>query len=657
MTESDPNLRFAVLALARGLIDERQFISACESWVVNRHGTLAELLVERGWMSSVERESLEIFAERERATDHPTMTMARRSSLAGVIDIDALDLGDAPLTMRERITLRHLHSSGGIGEVWRAYDEVLGREVALKWLKRDQAEHLDNRARFHREAQITGQLDHPGVVPVYDYSTTDDGTRCFYTMRFLRGRTLADVIAEFHRTRDDAGMVSGPLLQLLGYFISICNTMAFAHSRGIVHRDLKGDNVIVGKFGEVIVLDWGLAKRIGVDEEVGEREDNPSWRTGESGLGESGRGGIIATMQGERLGTPAFMAPEQARGSIDEIDERTDVYGLAAILYDILTGRPPFYGDDVIAVMDAVARELPTPPSEVVPDVPPELERICLRGLAKDRAHRWQSVTELSAAVQGWVSTLAERKRTEQERERFFDLSLDLLAIIDRDGRVRQSNAAWGSQLGWSEQERLDAELLGFIAPEHRELAQAKLGELWGEQATRAHVVEFQLRMLRADGTKRWIDLRARMLPDEAAIYVVGRDVTERHLSEQQFIGLLESAPDATCVIDETGEIVLANKQLEHMFGYPRERLLGQPIEMLVPEHLRGGHLAHVQRYVSSPNARPMGSGLALTGQREDGVIIPIEVSLSPVQTETRLLVSCALRIRRSHSGEAGREG
>jgi PAS domain S-box-containing protein len=648
MSESDPNLRFAVLALARGLIDERQFISACESWVANPYGTLAELLVERAWMSDAERQSLEAFAERERAAEHLTMTLARRNSLAGRIDIDALDLGDAPLAMRERITLRHLHSSGGIGEVWRAFDKVLGREVALKWLKRDQAEHLDNRARFHREAQITGQLDHPGVVPVYDYSLTEDGTRCYYTMRFLRGRTLAEVIAEFHRTRGDDGMVSGAFLQLLGYFISICNTMAFAHTRGIVHRDLKGDNVIVGKFGEVIVLDWGLAKRIGVDEEVGERKDNPSWQTTESD-----RGDIIATMQGERLGTPAYMAPEQALGLIDEIDERTDVYGLAAILYDILTGRPPFYGDSVIAVMDAVAREQPTPPSEVVPGIPPELERICLRGLAKDRAQRWQAVTELSAAVQGWVNALAERKRTEQEREQFFDLSLDLLAIIERDGHVRQSNAAWSSQLGWSEQDRADAELREFIAPEHRELADVKLGELWAG----AHVVEFELHMLRADGARRWVDLRARMMPDEAAIYVVGRDVTERRQSEQQFMGLLESAPDATCVIDEQGEIVLANKQLEQMFGYPRERLIGQPIEMLVPEHLRGGHLAHVRRYVSNPNARPMGSGLALTGQREDGVIIPIEVSLSPVQTETRLLVSCALRIRRSHSSEASSKG
>lgn len=640
MSERDSNLRFAVLALVRGLIDERQFISACRSWATHRQGTLAESLVEWGWLSNVERRSLELLVEREQTSVNSTMTVGGHDSLTRSIDIDSLDLGEAPLTMRERITLRNLHSSGGIGEVWLAYDEVLGREVALKWLKRAQAEHLDNRMRFKREAQITGQLEHPGVVPVYDFNTTDDGTRFYYTMRFLRGRTLSDVVSEFHSTRGDDGLVSGPFLQLLNHFISICNTMAYAHSRGVVHRDLKGDNVIVGKFGEVVVIDWGLAKRVGGD------ESDLAARGGSIDHGGSASAPglpVVATMQGERLGTPAYMAPEQALGSIDQIDERTDVYGLTAILFDILTGRPPFQGTDVTAVMNAVVHEQPPHPSELVRGVPPELERICLKGLAKDRRQRWQCVADLAEAVQGWVTALAERKRTEQEREHFFDLSLDLLAIVDRAGRVRQSNAAWETQLGWSERNRVDVELLEFIAPEHRELAQTKFDELWAGGG----VVEFEVHVLRADGTRRWFDLRARTLPDEAAIYVVGRDVTERHQSEQQFIGLLESAPDATCVIDDAGVLVLVNKQLEQMFGHPRERLIGRPLEVLVPEHLRGRHVEHVRRYFMNPSARPMGSGLALTGQRQDGVIIPIEVSLSPVQTETRLLVSCALRIRR----------
>lgn len=650
MKTTDSNLQVAVLALERGLIDREQFVSACSSWATAGRGpTLAELLVDRGWLSSNERQLLETLIERERSVDdQPTLTLGRRGASPPAADIEIDDdadldvdldleldaLDDGPLSMRERITLRGLHSSGGIGEVWRAFDHVLGREVALKRLKHEQAELHDNRARFRREAQITGQLDHPGVVPVYDYVSTEDGARCFYTMRFLKGRTLAEVIHEFHAERNGE-LVSSGFLQLLGYFVSICNTMAFAHDRGIVHRDLKGENVIIGDYGEVIVLDWGLAKRID------EWEATPTVTTQPSVVIDEG--GIVATMQGERLGTPSFMAPEQALGMIDRIDERTDVYGLAAILYHLLCGQLPFPGNDVTAIMRAVIQQPPKPPRELVAGVPAELEAICLRGLTKKREHRWQSVAALGAAVQGWVTALAERKRTEQERERFFDLSLDLLAVIDRHGRLHQSNAAWMSVLGWSEDERQGAAWIEFVEPEHRELVEAKFAELWDG----AEQVEFEVRMRRGDGSApRWIDIRARTIPNEAGVYLVGRDVTARRQSEQQFIGLLESAPDATCVIDEHGVIVLVNAQLERMFGYAREQLVGQPIELLVPEPLRGRHLEHVKRYVRDPQARPMGSGMALTGQRADGVIIPVEVSLSPVQTETRMLVSCALRSR-----------
>jgi PAS domain S-box-containing protein len=642
---NDLNLRVVVHALQRQLIDEPQFVSACAAWAGNGGGSIAELLVERGWLSDSERSELEALVERERVEaldgDLPTLTLATSGSLDGLIDLDELDLdlGDLPLTVRERITLRGLHSSGGIGEVWRAYDEVLDREVALKRLKQDQADYADNRARFLREARITGQLDHPGIVPVYDYNASEDGSRCYYTMRFLRGRTLAEVIADFHAEREPGDdMVSGTFLRLLGYFTSVCNTMAFAHSRGVVHRDLKGNNVIVGDFGEVIVLDWGLAKRIGVGHvsasEAGAGKGGP----GDSLLGLS----VMATMQGERLGTPAFMAPEQAQGDIAKIDPRTDVYGLAAILYEILTGHPPFSGEDVVVVMEEVIHREPTPPSELVPEIPPVLERICLRGLAKAREDRWQSVTELAVAVQGWLTALAERRRTEQERERFFDLSLDLLAIVDRQGRLTQSNAAWASLLGWSDEKRAGAELSTFVVPEHRELVAAKLTEIWAGAAQ----AELEVRARRADGSRCWINFRARSIPDEAGIYLVGRDVTERRQTEERFVGLVESAPDATCVIDEGGTIVIVNAALERMFGYPREELLGQPVEILVPESLREGHFAHVRRFVSQPKARPMGSGLKLSAQRRDGSVFRVEISLGPVQTETGMLVSCALRER-----------
>jgi len=539
-------------------------------------------------------------------------------------------LAGLPIVARERITLRGLHSSGGIGEVWRAYDEVLDREVALKRLRRDKADSPANRARFFREARLTGQLDHPGIVPVYDYSTTEDGRHCFYTMRFLRGRTLLEVIAEFHRDRVAQGLplVSGRFLDLLGHFTSVCNTVAFAHSRGVIHRDLKGDNVIVGDYGEVVVLDWGLAKQLG-------EPDGAQDLVGGSAAEDASK-----TMQGQLLGTPAYMAPEQALGLIDRIDQRTDVYGLAAILYEILTGEPPFRSGTLDEIMDAVVTTPPIAPSDKLPGVPPQLERVCLRGLAKSIDERLQSAAELAAEVREWVTALAEQRRTEQERERFFDLSVDLLAIVDRAGRLSQSNAAWNRLLGWSASARAERRFVELVVVEDRERAAAALGEIWAGSGGG----ELEVRVSTANGGRRWVHWNLRSIPEEGAVYLVGRDVTERRRSEREVEGLLESAPDATCVIDAAGTIVRVNAQLERMFGYARDELIGQPVEILVPTELRERHRGHVARYVAAPSVRPMGAALSLRGQRKDGIEVAVEVSLSPVSTEDRLLIACTLR-------------
>ena len=544
------------------------------------------------------------------------------------IENDAPDLEDLPLAMRERITLRGLHSSGGIGEVWRAYDEVIGREVALKRLQSGQYADA-HRARFSREARLTGQLEHPGIVPVYDYSPGADGARCFYTMRFVRGRTLREVVREFHDKREAEGrpLLGSEFMVLLGHFLTVCNTMAFAHSRQVIHRDLKGDNIIVGAFGEVLVLDWGLAKHLG-EAELPNVDDQPQPSS------------PLETRQGEQLGTPAYMAPEQALGHIDRIDERTDVYGLAALLYELLTARPPFLGDKLDDVLTAVIGEPPRPPRELVVDVPPELERICLRGLAKARSDRPQSVTEFSAAIARWQTTLAERKRVEQERERFFDLSLDLLAIVERGGSFGQTNAAWASELGRTPEALAESTWIDEVLEVDRERARAQLDAVFGELDS----ASIELRMRHAEGGYRWVDWSLRALPDDVGVYLVGREVTARKQASQEVEGLLESAPDATCVIDERGTIVRVNAQLERMFGYDRAELVGGPVEQLVPTRLRERHVGHVARYVSEPATRPMGSGLQLIGERRDGSEFPVEVSLSPVRTETKLLVSCTLR-------------
>src|SRR5262245_54248054 len=199
-----------------------------------------------------------------------------------------------------------------MGTVWAARDTHLGREVALKELSRKGG---PGATRFVREARITGQLEHPGIVPVYELGRDRETGRPFYVMRYIRGRTLTEVAQAFHEHRRSGGYEPMELVRLLTAFVSICNTIAYAHSHGVVHRDLKGENVIVGEFGEVIVLDWGLAKRMdGTDE-----DDEPVVQ--KSKEHDPGR-----TMMGQVIGTPAYMAPEQASGRVDLVGPATDIF-------------------------------------------------------------------------------------------------------------------------------------------------------------------------------------------------------------------------------------------------------------------------------------------------------------------------------------------
>ncbi|HEV3236420.1 MAG TPA: serine/threonine-protein kinase, partial [Gemmataceae bacterium] len=206
--------------------------------------------------------------------------------------------GDAALETRYIFT--GLHAAGGIGRVWLARDRQLDREVAIKELFPENAGNPKIAARFIREAQLTGQLEHPGVVPVYELDRGTEANRPFYTMKFVRGRTLSSAVDAYHSKRAQGGADSLEFVALLTAFAAVSNTSAYAHSRGVLHRDLKGDNVILGDFGEVIVLDWGLAKLVGQPEEKETAgSDSPPDYTQNPGL----------TMQGEIVGTPAYMAP------------------------------------------------------------------------------------------------------------------------------------------------------------------------------------------------------------------------------------------------------------------------------------------------------------------------------------------------------------
>ena len=658
---TDENLLFGLIAMQSDLIDMRQFVDACTMWGGRKDCSIAEILVGQGWLIPDDREHVDYLLKRRMQKASGDM----KKSLAGMpadLKVALENIGDQDISKSlggvspdtrfmtsvqispttnsdDRITRRGLHSTGGIGHVWLAHDKVLDREIALKELKADQATSEINKQRFFREAQITAQMTHPGTVPVYDY--VEEGERSYYTMKFVRGSTLAETIKDYHdwRRENSKTGISSRLVHLLNQFVYICNTIAFAHSRRVIHRDLKPENVVVGGFGEVVVLDWGLAKRLD-ESELPTDTATAQLAVTLASRAEDTSQSAAHTMQGEKLGTPAYMSPEQARGEIGMIDERTDVYGLAAILYEILVGKPPFTGNSIIEMLERVIHDPPPAPNERIEGIPRELEQVCLRGLSKRRDQRQQSATQLAEEIEAWIAERAERKRTEQERERFFNLSLDLLTIVDAGGHLTQANPAWEAVLGWTLEELHGKPVWEVIDAQYHDRARKNHERiLSGEALTE---VEYKCRC--KDGSHRWILWNAKLIPGESAIYLVGRDITERKQTEQTFQDLLESAPDAMVVVNGTGTIVLANAQLERLFGYTREELLGGPIEALVPRKFRADHPPKVAGFMRAASVRPMAAGLELFGERKDGTIFPVEISLSPVQTEQGMLVSAAVR-------------
>jgi serine/threonine protein kinase len=288
--QTDRNLLFGVLALQAGLIDEAQFAQACTLWAARKDAPLADILTGQGWLAPEDRELLDALLQRK-LQHHGGDARASLASLTGdwvrpslaTIDdpairqsLAALSIGPGPVSLsatdyqpegRGRYTIVRLHAQGGIGQVWVARDHDLGRNVALKELRPNRADDPAAVARFLGEAQVTGQLEHPGIVPVYELARPQGGEQAFYTMRFVGGRTLADAVQAYHRKRQAGEASRLDLRELLGAFVSVCNAVAYAHSRGVLHRDLKPQNVALGDFGEVMVLDWGLAKVLGEAED------------------------------------------------------------------------------------------------------------------------------------------------------------------------------------------------------------------------------------------------------------------------------------------------------------------------------------------------------------------------------------------------------
>ena len=294
--------------------------------------------------------------------------------------------------------------AGGMGEVYKVLDRDLRREVAMKKLRAGVSGLEEDMLRFVKEAQATGRLEHPNIVPVHDLGVDGEG-RIYFTLKYVKGLSLKEVI----RGRRDATQLEDKRKfrdvfssrQMIEILISVCNAVAYAHSKDIIHRDLKPDNVMLGKFGEVLVMDWGLAKILSqhISAESAQAEaflDLNLRATLDSNM----------TMEGAIAGTPAYMSPEQAAGKISELDQRTDIYSLGAMLYEILSGEPPYKGATALEVVRMV-NEGPPPPlgggTFGFRPIPRELKAICEKAMAYQATDRYVFAEQLRDDLQAYL--------------------------------------------------------------------------------------------------------------------------------------------------------------------------------------------------------------------------------------------------------------
>ena len=269
------------------------------------------------------------------------------------------------------------------------------------------------------------------------------------------------------------------------------------------------------------------------------------------------------TQYGQKLGTPAYMAPEQVRGDSDAIGKRSDVYGLAALLYEILTGSPPFHADSVAETFQKILNDEPLPPNQIHSMVPDELNSICLEGLAKHPQDRIESAAALGERVRRWKVAQIERRRSDTERQRFFDFSADMMAILDDSHTIRAANRAWEATLGWSAEHVVGRAQLEFLHPDDREMVQAYIAEVHRGKT----IQHAEVRLKHRDGGYRWTLWNATPIANEKQIYVIGRDITDRKRHEHLLEHILDAAPVAMVVVDANARIVGVNARLRTWIG------------------------------------------------------------------------------------------
>ncbi|MBI3099562.1 MAG: SUMF1/EgtB/PvdO family nonheme iron enzyme [Planctomycetes bacterium] len=463
------DLLFGVIALEMGFLSKEQFAAVCAAWGGEGESEFARTCVDFGYLKYFQCEAVEAVVRAHLKTHDGD---AVRSLDAIVISPDVKDIllglgwdevmrqtlralpvsasSGGQLLSRpaaDKYTFQKEVGRGGIGRVVAAVDNDIRRVVAIKMLGEDAPPEMME--RFLREARLTGRLEHPNIVTVHDLGVlpfgekeAEAGRQPYFCMRFVRGRNLGEILAACVRG-DEATRKTFTRPRLLSIFQQICMGIAFAHDHGVIHRDLKPQNVMIGDYGETLIVDWGLAKAIGTDDP----QKDPA------------RAALLApaaeptlTQDGDIVGTPTYMSPEQAQGQNAQVDERSDIYALGAILYEILTWHPPYEGRSVFDVLQMVRDGALTPPTRRLSEIsrrepvmgervdpppagytppaivssanmpsadpiPRELETICMRAMAFRREDRFPSARALHDEIQAFLEGARERERLHQLAE------------------------------------------------------------------------------------------------------------------------------------------------------------------------------------------------------------------------------------------------
>ena len=432
---ADRNLLFGVLAVQLDFVSRDELIAATSRWVLNKQQSLGEVFVDLGILTQEESQTLDGVVNKhlERNGGDPRQSLqsieafeAIRSTLGNLEDEEIRATvefsthgynsehtpgGDAYTTQdgatqlesadsRNRYTILRVHEKGGLGRVSIALDEELQREIALKEILPSFADNEENRTRFVREAEITGALEHPGVVPVYSLGQFADG-RPYYAMRFIRGINLQMAIDDYHQQAGSRPKIAVGESQLrfrglIAKIIHVCQAIDYAHSRGVIHRDLKPSNVMLGDYGETLVVDWGLAKTLDEDAFSTDVSMAPPIQS-------SQRASSTSTQMGRVVGTPAYMSPEQAAGRLAAHGPPSDIYSLGATLYQLLTGKPPFKGSEEHVLGNVQLGRFPRP-REINPHAPRPLEAICLKAMSRLPDERYLSAREMAHDLERFMA-------------------------------------------------------------------------------------------------------------------------------------------------------------------------------------------------------------------------------------------------------------